>query len=218
MRWPLLLPLLPLAAGAADLKQRQCFPAQELRVCLWQDARLAARQDGGFGGDSEGDGWKLALAQAELRIYDSQGGQLSRLRVGRLSKLERTRLSDGGKPVFLLEEDRSAGFGSYSGVEARPFTVGARGIRFAQPQGADPAKPFVMTSSLKKGWREGRDGFLLASCAPDFPAKGEWDGETFRVSYRRLKLQDGQWRLTERSERGFWENEGDFPAERLFPK
>ncbi|WP_225546940.1 hypothetical protein [Chromobacterium violaceum] len=218
MRWPILcLLLLPLAAGAADLWQRQCFPSQALRVCLWQDARLAALQDGGFGG-GEGDEWKPALAPAELRIYDSQGGQLSRLRVGRLSMIERTRLGDGGKPVFLLKEDHSAGFGSYSGVEARPFTVGARGIHFAQPQGGDPAQPFAMASALKSGWKEARDGFLLVSCAPDFPAKGEWDGETFRVSYRRLKLQDGQWRLTERSARGFWENEGDFPAERLFPK
>ncbi|VEB45601.1 Uncharacterised protein [Chromobacterium violaceum] len=33
--------------------------------------------------------------------------------------------------MFLLKEDHSAGFGSYSGIEARPFTVGARGIRFA---------------------------------------------------------------------------------------
>jgi hypothetical protein len=61
-------------------------------------------------------------------------------------------------------------------------------------------------------------GLLSVSCAPDFPAKGDWDGQSFRVSYRRLTLRHGQWLLSERDERGFWEAEGDFPAERLFPK
>ncbi|AXE35639.1 hypothetical protein [Chromobacterium phragmitis] len=206
-----LLLLSPLAAGASGLAQRQCLPSQELRICLWQDARLTPGKHGD-------DGWKPPLALSELRVYDSQGRQLSRLRVGRQSALERTRLSDGGKPVLLLKEDHSIGFGSYAGVETRPFTATAGGIRFAQPEGRPPAQPFAMASSLKSGWKEASDGFLLVSCAPDFPARGEWDGESFRVSYRRLKLQNGQWRLSERSERGFWENEGDFPSERLFPK
>ncbi|AUH52746.1 hypothetical protein CXB49_19095 [Chromobacterium sp. ATCC 53434] len=210
--WPLLL--LPTVAVGAGLEQRQCFPAQSFKLCLYQDAGAQGLDDASDGDDER----KPPLAQAELRIYDSQGGQLSRLRVGRLSKLERTRLSDGGKPVFLLEENHGAGFGSYSGVEARPFTVGEHGLVFVQPPRRDAAKPFVMARALKSDWRETRGGFLLLSCAPDFPASGQWDGQAFRVRYGRLKLQDGRWLLTERSERGFWENEGDFPAERLFPK
>ncbi|WP_047236205.1 hypothetical protein [Chromobacterium subtsugae] len=184
-------------AGAAGLQARVCLPSQDLKICLYQDARLAP---------------------AELRVYTRGGAQLSRLRVGRLADIRRSALADAGKPVFLLDEDHSAGFGSYSGVETRPFTVSARGLRFAQPPGGDPAKPFILAQALKSGWKESRDGFLLVSCAPDFPAKGKWDGETFRVRYARLTLRDGQWRLSERSERGFWENEGAFPAERLFPK
>ncbi|WP_047258146.1 hypothetical protein [Chromobacterium subtsugae] len=206
-------------AGAAGLQARVCLPSQDLKICLYQDARLAGERNGGIGsGGSEGGDWSPPLAPAELRVYTRGDAQLSRLRVGRLADIRRSALADAGKPVFLLDEDHSAGFGSYSGVETRPFTVSARGLRFAQPPGGDPAKPFILAQALKSGWKESRDGFLLVSCAPDFPAKGKWDGETFRVRYARLTLRDGQWRLSERSERGFWENEGAFPAERLFPK
>jgi hypothetical protein len=218
-----LIMLTPLVVGAAELQKSVCFTSEGKQVCLFQDARLNAGRNGEVSHDEievqpGGKPWKPPLSLAELRTYDVQGVQMTRLRVNRLSHLLGTGLKDAGRPVFLLTEDRYAGFGSYSGVTARPFIVDERAIRFIQPQGYDPAKPFVMMSALKSGWKETKDGFLLVSCAPDFAEKGSWDGKTFRIRYSRLQQQNGQWLLTERSERGYWEDEDGFPDEHLFPK
>ncbi|WP_293766059.1 hypothetical protein [uncultured Aquitalea sp.] len=210
--------LLPLPVLAASLQQRVCFPSQQLKACLYQDARIAGSSTAGFGSMAEGDDWQPPLLGGEVRVFDAAGRQTARLKVGRLVDMKTTPLSDQGKPVLLLLEDHSAGMGSYSGAAARPFTVGERGLVFAQPAGQAPDRPFALARTLKSDWKQSRDGFLQVSCMPDFPAAGQWDGKTFRITYQRLRLRDGQWTLASRSERGFWESDGDFPAENRFPR
>jgi hypothetical protein len=39
----------------------------------------------------------------------------------------------------------------------------------------------------------------------------------FELIDRRFHVRDGEWRLSEGRERGFWENDGEFPSSETFP-
>ncbi|MGL4251470.1 MAG: hypothetical protein ACRCR1_12740 [Aeromonas sp.] len=74
--------------------------------------------------------WEPPLVNAEIRIFNSHNKKLARLKVFRLAKIRTPRLVEKAKPLFILDEDRTIGFGGFNGVESRPFTVSPAGIHF----------------------------------------------------------------------------------------
>ena len=185
--------------------------ADSRKVCLYEDAWLQQHKDDYWGSGRElVDDKQQKLGFASLRILDANNQRIAALRVRPLADISRTKLSAAGQPVFLLTEDLSAGWGSYSGPLSRPFTVGKSGFVFVQPEGA-PGKEFGMLRSLKVSWREARDGFLLLTCRLDDSF------DDFIITYARVQLVGNQWVYTEKRVKGFWDVESPFPNEKLFP-
>jgi len=218
----LALGLLSLYASATEtwastIKQRECYPSQDLRICLYQDSRVASDPNAGFYSEAEGP-WEPPLVNAEIRIFGTNNEQLARLKVFRLAKIHPTKLIDQTKPVFLLDEDRSMGAGGFNGMESRPFTASPKGIHFLPLKGSEINKTWTLLSALRANWREVPSGFLVVSSFPDIPKQGEWDGESTKTTFSRLTLDKGIFTISSRSEPIYWESESDFPEEQLFPK
>lgn len=213
LRYLLLLGSLCLAgvAQAGGETLVRCFNLPDSRkVCLYEDAWLHQRKDNFWGSGQElVDDKQQKLAFASLRILDANDQRIAALRVHRLADLNKTRLSVAGQPVFMLTEDLSAGFGSYSGPLSRPFTVGKKGFVFVQPESA-PNKDSGMIRTLKSDWKEVRDGFLLLTCSPN-------EKMDFYLTYARIQLIGNRWVYRERQQKGFWESESPFPGEKFFP-
>ena len=128
----------------------------------------------------------------------------------------------GGKPAsFALTVDYSSGIGSYSGPATRFFDVVAGSMQWLQAKDNTTGKlqDIRVASTLKTEWKpfpHGRNQDLLeVSCRPRF--KHEQD-DSFEVTYKRYRFNGRDWLLYSRSEKGFWENEGAFPQESLFPR
>lgn len=198
------------AAQAGGEALVRCFNLPDSRkVCLYEDVWLQKHKDDYWGSGRElVDDKQQKLAFASLRILDANNQRIAALRVRPLADINKTRLSVAGQPVFLLTEDLSAGWGSYSGPLSRPFTVGKNGFVFVQPQGA-PNKNSGMIRTLKSGWQEVRDGFLLLTCRPE--------KDDFVLTYARIQLVGNRWIYRDRRVQGFWELESPFPDEKLFP-
>lgn len=198
-------------AQAAGETLVRCFNLPDSRkVCLYEDAWLHQHKDDFWGSGQElVDDKQQPLAFASLRILDANDQRIATLRVHRLAELNKTRLLVAGQPVFMLTEDLSAGFGSYSGPLSRPFTVGKNAFMFVQPEGS-PNRYSGMVRTLKSDWKEVLDGFLLLTCRPD-------EKMNFYLTYARIQLIDNRWVYRERQRKGFWELESPFPDEKFFP-
>ncbi len=138
-----------------------------------------------------------------------------------LAKIAAVQLIGGRPASFALTVDYSSGIGSYSGPVTRFFDVIAGRMQWLQAQDSTSGKlqELRVASTLKTEWQpfpHGRNQDLLeVSCRPRF--KDEQD-DSFEVTYRRYRFNGHDWLLYSRSEKGFWENEGAFPQESLFPR
>lgn len=127
----------------------------------------------------------------------------------------------GGRPnSFSLTVDYSAGFGSYSGQGSKFFDVVAGKIQWvkAKNEKANKVEEIHVAQTLKTEWklfphRKNQD-ILEIRCRPAFKDKSD---DTFEVTYSRYRYNGHEWIHYSRTEEGFWENEGDFPKESLFP-
>jgi hypothetical protein len=80
--------------------------------------------------------------------------------------------------------------------------------------------PIALAKTLKTSWKvtagsSGSHDLLMVKCRPrlDNP-----DGKiSFGISYLRYSVEGKEWVLRERNAPGFWEDEGEFPNESLFP-
>ncbi len=128
----------------------------------------------------------------------------------------------GGRPAsFALTVDYSSGIGSYSGPATRFFDVIAGSMQWLQAQDSTTGKlqEIRVASALKTEWQpfpHGRNQDLLeVSCRPRF---NDEQDDSFEVTFKRYRFNGRDWLLYSRSEKGFWENEGAFPQESLFPR
>lgn len=127
----------------------------------------------------------------------------------------------GGRPKsFSLTVDYSAGFGSYAGPGTKFFDVAAGKIKWVQAKDekTNKVEKIHVAQTLKTEWKlfpHGKNQDILEIlCRPAFKSKSD---DTFEVTYKRYRYNGHDWIHYSRSEDGFWENEGDFPKESLFP-
>jgi hypothetical protein len=127
----------------------------------------------------------------------------------------------GENPVFLLTEDWSAGFGSYSGPITTLVCIENGRIEdvTALNSRTKKASKIVLMKSLKTKWKidlkNKSPQILEVKCRPD--TRTSLENLKFLVTYSRYRFDANGWTFKEHQVSGFWEDEGDFPKESLFP-
>jgi len=125
-------------------------------------------------------------------------------------------------PYFLVTEDWSASFGSYNGPITSLVSINQGQLVEAESKTANENKPtkIELMRSLKTDWKlikgttTSFPEILLVTCRPNVD---DPDGE-FLISYVRFYTDGQRWQEKRRKVQGFWENNGTFPSESLFPK
>ncbi len=119
--------------------------------------------------------------------------------------------------------DKSIGFGSYNGPISTLYSIeNNKRVVVNSIDERGHKRPIELMKSLKTNWKikeNGKNGFpelLKVRCRPDFAASSE-DETKFKVTYSRFLYDGTQWKRKDRELAGFWEDEGVFPSENLFP-
>ena len=127
----------------------------------------------------------------------------------------------GGRPKsFSLMVDYSASSGSYSGPGTKFFNVVSGRIKWvrAKDEKNKKVEEILVAKTLKTEWKLNPHGnnqdILEIRCRPAFKGKND---DAFEVIYNRYRFNGHEWIHYSRTVEGFWENEGDFPEESLFP-
>jgi hypothetical protein len=137
-----------------------------------------------------------------------------------IAKIETVNLIGGRPDSFSLTVDYSAGSGSYSGPGTKFFDVVAGRIKWvhAKDEKTRKTEEIHVAQTLKTEWKlfpYGKNQDILEiRCRPAFKNKSD---DAFEVTYSRYRFNGHDWIHYIRSEDGFWENEGNFPKESLFP-
>jgi hypothetical protein len=137
-----------------------------------------------------------------------------------IARINAVKLIGGRADSFSLTVDYSAGAGSYSGPGTKFFDVVAGRIKWvhAKDEKNSKSEEIHVAQTLKTEWKlfpYGKNQDILEiRCRPAFMKKSN---DAFEVTYTRYRFNDHDWIHYSRSEEGFWENEGDFPKESLFP-
>lgn len=126
----------------------------------------------------------------------------------------------GGKPnSFSLTVDYSAPAGSYSGPGTQFFDVASGRIKWVKAKDVKTKKEkeILVAQTLKTEWNLSPHGentdILEIRCRPAFKD----NSDDFEVTYSRYRYDGREWIHYSRTVEDFWENEGDFPEESLFP-
>jgi hypothetical protein len=161
---------------------------------------------------------------AVLQIADADGNILQIEKLEKpLAHLRRYALR-GGYEMFAVTVDYTAEAGSDSGPATIFFRVVAGKLRWieAKDSSAGKLQRIVVADTGKQSWkivtaRASADIFDV-SCHPAYPAEpGKWDGHTFAIDYKRYHFNGKDWLVSQKTKSGFWENEGEFPADSEFP-
>jgi hypothetical protein len=158
-----------------------------------------------------------------LRYVNVSGEAVSTLKLEKpVVNLERYSESKGDTELFVLTEDWGIEFGSYNGPISNLVVVSGGHISKIETKvgGGTKREKISLMRSLKNGWKKVKGGefpdILEVSCHPDFDYSGP--DARFQVTYSRYHFNGGEWMVKTRTVSGFWEDEGSFPPERLFPK
>jgi hypothetical protein len=139
-----------------------------------------------------------------------------------VANIDAKRLGPGDDPVLVVGYNDNACMGSYSGQGKLLFRFNSGKLTPVLALTDDGRRQqVVMFSSLKSDWRfahntAGDIKIEQVFCRPDF--EHETKGNLpFQMTYRTYRFQDGEWRLKERKEAGFWEADNGFPPSSKFP-
>lgn len=160
-------------------------------------------------------GESLADTPAVLELHGCQGELLDRLTLDApLAKLDPNPLRGTHLPTVLVTVDLTAPAGSYNGPLTLAIQVENNRLQRAQARAPNGRlEPIHLALTGKSAWKKtsshGVDQLLSVRCEPQ--------GGHFVTSYRRYHPTRHGWRVRVRSETGFWESDGEFPAPRSFP-
>lgn len=156
-------------------------------------------------------------AKAKLRARNRAGAVVvERSLETPLAKLEMRKGAGREAPLIFLTQDRSAGFGSYGGLEttllaasgAAVHEVSARDVR------TEREEPIRLVRALKSDWRITDEGgtpeILVVSSRPKAAEGG------FTTVCVRYSLDRGRWIKHERERDGLWESDQPFPERSAF--
>lgn len=208
MKSRFLLTLLLLAgpALAADGVKTTCP-----NVTLILDPRLDAKKvEHGWGSGAPRD-----EANAVLALQDCSGKVVDRVTLpGSLARLDAEPMRGAPVPTYLVTVDETAEAGSYNGPLTQPFEVRDNQLQPASARDASgTTTPIRLALTGKAAWKRAPAGnaedLLSVSCQP-----GE---KGFVTTYRRYHSTSEGWRISERTEKGLWESDGEFPQVKSFP-
>ncbi len=161
---------------------------------------------------------------ARLRQIDAQGRAISDFLLEKDAPVANIDLELGPKsdPIFVVGYNDYACMGSYSGfVRALfKFSRGRLATVEAKNEQGKP-QPIRLFSSLKADWKFLKNApdnieIVQVFCQPDFAHETKTQ-MAFQIIYRTYRLQGGVWRVRQRHDPGFWENDGVFPPRSKFP-
>lgn len=157
---------------------------------------------------------------ARLYLEDSNKKRVEAHELERpVARINTVSLIGGKAKSFSLTVDYSAPAGSYSGPGTNFFDVVSGKIKWVQAKDrkTNKEKEILVAQTLKTEWKLSPHGknqdILEIRCRPAFKDKS---GE-FEVTYSRYHYNGDEWIHYSRTVEDFWENEGDFPEESLFP-
>jgi hypothetical protein len=165
----------------------------------------------------------LAQIRVVARTQAQTGAATLERPVAELSVLDSAII---GRPIYVLTVDLSAEAGSYSGPYARLMDSGEQSIHWLRATDVTThrTEEIRLPTTLKTGWRlapkklGGVNDILLVACRPDFDQQTKTDSAAFVITYTRFSFSNGTWSKNTRAVPGFWENDGAFPDESLFPR
>ena len=164
------------------------------------------------------------LRNAVLRLKDSNQKIIAEMALEREQARLRVEALHSGRRTIMVTTDLSAGFGSYAGPTTELLEVIEDRLEpvVAQDTESGSREPILLVSTLKTSWklvpaaggRSDQKDILEVACRPNLDAKNTDD---FLVTYMRFHWNGEGWSVLTRKVHEFWEDEGPFPAQQLFP-
>lgn len=152
---------------------------------------------------------------ARLELRGCQGELLDSLTFEvPLAQLHPTPLRGTETPTYLLTLDLTAESGSYNGPVTLLIEVRQQRLQQVAAIGADKnVEPIRLALTGKAAWkriaRGNTDHLLTVAC--------QRQEDEFVVTYRRYFPSEHGWLVRTRTQPGFWESDGGFPDDTLFP-
>lgn len=207
-RWGLLAVILALGS-LAYAGEHAALGCKRLKLVL--DAQLTPSELERHWASGE----PVAHTPAALELRGCQGQLLDRMELDApLAKLDPSPLRGTRLHTVLVTVDLTAPAGSYNGPLTSPIEVDHNRLQQSQARTPDGRfEPIRLALTGKSAWKKtainAKDQLLSVRCEPQ--------GEQFVITYRRYQPTRQGWRVRSRSEPGFWESDGAFPARRRFP-
>lgn len=155
--------------------------------------------------------------KAKLRVRNRAGAVVAERSLETpLAKLETWKAAGREAPLILLTQDRSAGFGSYGGLETTLLAVSGGAIHEVSARDArtEREEPIRLVRALKSDWRIADEGgtpeILVVSSRPKAA-----DG-SFATVCVRYSIDRGRWIKRQRERDGLWESDQPFPERSAF--
>lgn len=194
-----------------DLIKTKCYKTEDPvgEVCLFEDRRAIAANKAKYQDTCE-EAAKLSvnsLLVPELRVVDSGGAELDRVKIPYLSTLNLMTVRVAERKTFYTSRQNSACSVFRGGIHS-PFWVSSGKISYFTI--GEKQKNFMTT--LRKSWLPVYDGFLEATSEPSNARADDW-----KTTYRRYQDFNGKWGsivrvIPELTEFESVLNEKDFPA------
>lgn len=153
---------------------------------------------------------------ALLRVVDVNGAVVSKRELERpLAKLEAWGSVSNRDRYFLLTEDLSAGFGSYSGLATTLVEVKRGSIHESEACDSDSHRKerFRLMKGIRSDWRITRrdsGGEILSVSSHPKDSLG------FVTEYLRYRYDGRQWQVYKREVAGSWTSDEPFPQRAVF--
>lgn len=170
---------------------------------------------------------KHLLLPALVRFVDSSGRDLDTTTLERPIADVMLVIDDpaASRRVYGVGVDLTADAGTYSGPYVRLLDQRSRRFEWlrARDSVSDEVEEVHLATTPKAAWQvaAGPDGsnseILTVACRPTFADKKAGTGDGFQVIYDRYTFIGADLQRHRRAERGFWENDGRFPARSRFP-
>jgi len=152
-------------------------------------------------------------AKGEVRFESKIHSNSTSIPAQPFSSLSRDTIIDSTMEFFVLSEDYSSDFGSYSGITTRILWVIDNDTMATTSDSV--GHEIILTETGKSSWkRDGRD-ILQVDCSPRLIGSDV----KFKTKFIRYHWNKSNWQVRIFEKPMMWENEGRFPnVKKFFPK
>jgi hypothetical protein len=168
------------------------------------------------------------LKKAVLRFKRNDGVTIELRKLGSPeAKFVKNRICSGSLKFFLIEINYFSGSGIFSGPETFIIEIKGDQLSLVQEEYHGKIGELNLLENVRTGWwlspkiAFGCHDILQMFCRPDYRdinnISDELNPNDHKLTYRRYRFDGTKWIVSEKTGRGFWENESR-PAESFFPK